>query len=59
MATTRETADRILKEMSELDDTFDTELAHVEADNLLCEMLTVLGYDEIVEAYAKIGKWYA
>jgi len=37
----------------------DTEREHVEADEILCEMLIELGYEDIVELYYKIGKWYA
>lgn len=37
----------------------DEEMGHVYADQALCELLRELGFDEIVEAYNKIGKWYA
>ena len=45
-----------LKEYAEVSD---REVAHREADWILCELLTELGYKEIVEIYHKIGKWYA
>lgn len=32
--------------------------AHLEADDILCEILTKLGYNEIVEAYHQVHKWY-
>lgn len=34
--------------------------AHREADNILCEFLTDLGYADVVEAYYNIEpKWYS
>ena len=38
---------------------WDNEIAHVEADDLLCRLLQELGYSEVVEVYEKVGKWYA
>ena len=37
----------------------DTESAHAEADNLLCELLTKLGCEAVVETYKRIERWYA
>lgn len=37
----------------------DTEGAHGEADDLLCEVLSNLGYEKLVAAYQSFGKWYA
>ena len=37
----------------------DTEAAHAMADKLLCDMLERLGYNEVVDAYKIIDKWYA
>ena len=37
----------------------DTEMAHVHADDVLCDLLIVLGYDEVVSEWEKIPKWYA
>lgn len=37
----------------------DEEIAHREADTLLCEVLRKLGYNELVELYESIDKWYA
>jgi len=36
-----------------------TEDAHINADNILCEILTKLGYDDIVKEFDKLDKWYA
>jgi hypothetical protein len=38
---------------------YDAEDFHVTADRCLCELLTALGYGEIVELYEKVEKWYA
>jgi len=37
----------------------DTEVAHGDADDLLCEFLRKLGYNELVEKYLEVNKWYA
>lgn len=52
----KEYLDRLL-ELSE--DHFDTEGNHIYADGILCDILCLLGYDDIVSAYNKIPKWYA
>jgi hypothetical protein len=37
----------------------DTEMAHHNADGVLCELLKALGYSDVVEEWAKVEKWYA
>lgn len=37
----------------------DTEVAHGTADCVLCELLEALGYEDVVEEYHKVSKWYA
>lgn len=37
----------------------DYEGAHGDADKILCALLRYYGQDEVVEAYDKVGKWYA
>lgn len=37
----------------------DIEIVHARADDMLCELLTQLGYEKTVEAYQKVPKWYA
>lgn len=37
----------------------DMERRHVEMDNLMCELLTELGYGEGVEIFEDCYKWYA
>lgn len=37
----------------------DIETRHMLADEVLCELLKQLGYQEVVEEYEKLPKWYA
>ena len=37
----------------------DSELNHVEADDILCEFLEKLGYKRLVDVYRLVDKWYA
>ena len=37
----------------------DTEMAHRQADEIICGLLEELGYQDIVDEYDKIYKWYA
>ena len=37
----------------------DWEIAHEEADKILCGLLTALGYGDVVEEWWMIDKWYA
>lgn len=52
----KEYLDRLL-ELGE--DTFDAENIPYEADGILCDILKLLGYNDIVSAYNEIKKWYA
>lgn len=52
---TKEEAIAELKEANQLD----TEYAHYKADEILCKLLNSLGYQEVVEVYNDIYKWYA
>lgn len=38
---------------------YDTECAHINADEIICELLQTLGYKEVVKAYDEVTKWYA
>lgn len=31
---------------------------HERADKILCDILLVLGYEKLVEAYESVSKWY-
>ena len=37
----------------------DTEAAHRDADQTLCDLLETLGFADVVEQYHRIRKWYA
>ena len=37
----------------------DPEAAHSEADEVLCELLKTLGYENVVKAWQSVEKWYA
>lgn len=37
----------------------DPEVDHETADDILCEFLSELGYDDVVNLYQQVHKWYA
>ena len=37
----------------------DIEAAHIDADDILCEVLTDLGYEDLIALYHDVRKWYA
>lgn len=37
----------------------DPESGHVRADEALCALLRGLGFDDVVDAYEAVEKWYA
>lgn len=45
--------------LQELAKAMDYEIPHGEADDILCDVLRQLGYGDLVDAYDKVGKWYA
>ncbi len=36
-----------------------TETAHSEADEYLCDLLVKLGFEDVVEEYTKLNRWFA
>ncbi len=48
-----------LAAMPKLLDSKDHEIAHKEADDIICSMLCELGCGKLVREYDKIYKWYA
>lgn len=48
-----------LAKLAEIAKDDDIEVAHFEADDVLCDLLTAIGYGEVVAEYSKIRKWYA
>lgn len=53
---TREEA--ILK-LKEQQNDYDIEVAHSRADDVLTELLTSLGYEDVVREWDLVPKWYA
>jgi hypothetical protein len=53
---TREEAIETLKTLAK---DLDGEVAHKEADVVLCQLLFTLGYGDVVDEYHRIYKWYA
>ena len=53
-------ADEMVRQLRELQEKYgDPEFAHSEADSILCDLLIALGYDRVVQEWAKVPKWYA
>ena len=53
------TEQEAIERLRTLQSSDDTEAAHAEADRVLCQFLTELGYPDLVAAYQLIDKWYA
>ncbi len=49
----------VINELKNLQEIDDPEYAHIEADDLLVKFLRSLGYDDIVDEWVKIDKWYS
>lgn len=47
-----------VKQMKRCNDD-DTETAHIKADDILCELLKDLGFNDLVDEYNNISKWYS
>ena len=52
-------AEQAIKTLEGLKDSWDTESAHMSADEVLCDLLRDLGFHEVIDAYYKVDKWYA
>ena len=48
-----------LGQMKELVKNDDYEIAHSRADDVLCDLLRTMGFNELVDVYDQVGKWYA
>lgn len=55
---TREQAIERLREIQKVS-AGDPEAAHCEADQVLYELLTALGYSDVLEEWNRVDKWYA
>lgn len=52
-------SDEMVSRLQEEANNGDTECAHMNADDILCELLEKLGYKDVVEKYNEVSKWYA
>jgi hypothetical protein len=53
------TKEQAIQKLKECQASGDTEAAHCDADDVLCELLTSLGYADVVAEWQNIYKWYA
>ena len=53
------THEEALAELKSLESDGGREAAHIRADEVLCAFLKSPGYADVVDAFHKIGKWYA
>lgn len=53
------TRDEAIARLRECQTNGDTEIDHRDADAVLCELLTTLGYEDVVAEYDKVDKWFA
>ena len=51
--------EKALMDLRILSENDDAEVAHIQADSVLCDLLSELGYGDVVGEWQKIGKWYA
>lgn len=50
---------KYLRRLTELEDSADPEEDHIEADNILCELLRSVGFEKMADAFEKVEKWYS
>ncbi len=50
---------KIAEKLGENDVYYDEETAHQDMDELMCELLTMLGYGRAVQIFRGTPKWYA
>ena len=53
------TPEQLLDAMQRLEEWGDNEMRHIKADDLMCAVLSDLGYGEAVAVFNRMGKWYA
>jgi hypothetical protein len=53
------TREQAIAELKDCQTSGDTEATHSEADEVLCKFLIALGYQDIVDEWEKVDKWYA
>lgn len=53
------TREEAIVKLRALHTSYDPESDHAEADKVLCELLTTLGYEDVVIEFDNVDKWYA
>jgi hypothetical protein len=53
------TSDDAIEKLKACQSNDDIEVAHSEADQVLCDLLESLGYNEVVKQWSVVPKWYA
>ena len=53
------TSKKAIKKLKELQKMTDPEITHKEADKILCQLLCLLGYEEVVAEFNDLKKWYS
>ena len=48
-----------LARLKELQSIRDIEMAHAYADDVICDLLKSLGYEDVIIEYDKVDKWFA
>ena len=48
-----------INELKDIQKLGDIEIAHSQADDILCKLLISRGYEKVVAEYNKVDKWYA
>lgn len=51
--------DKYLAKLEEIQKNGDVEVRHGREDDLLCDLLIELGFEDIVELYKSSTKWYS
>lgn len=52
-------ADQAIALLQKCVDEDDEENGHMNADNVLCDVLIKLGYKEVVDKWHEVDKWYS
>lgn len=53
------TREEAIAKLRSLHTSYDPESDHAEADDVLCELLITLGYEDVVIEFENVDKWYA
>lgn len=51
--------EEIKLELKQQQENTDYEIAHSNADEILCKLLGKLGCQDVVDEFVKVGRWYA